>query len=64
MRNFKLASGHFEAYASRIEETSKQRRKPNDAGVHGWFSDNKEWIEFIIATLLLWLLMMPYMSLI
>lgn len=26
--------------------------------VHGWFSDNKEWIEFIIATLLLWLLMM------
>ena len=26
--------------------------------VHGWFSDNKEWIEFIIATVLLWLLMM------
>jgi hypothetical protein len=26
--------------------------------VHGWFSDNKEWIEFITATLLLWLLMM------
>jgi hypothetical protein len=25
---------------------------------HGWFSDNKVWIEFIIATLLLWLLMM------
>jgi hypothetical protein len=25
--------------------------------VHGWFSDNKEWIEFIIATVLLWLLM-------
>jgi hypothetical protein len=26
--------------------------------VHGWFSYNKEWIEFIIATVLLWLLMM------
>ena len=26
--------------------------------VHGWFSDDKEWIEFIIATVLLWLLMM------
>ena len=25
--------------------------------VHGWFSDNKEWVEFI-ATVLLWLLMM------
>jgi hypothetical protein len=25
---------------------------------HGWFSDNKIWIEFIIATVLLWLLMM------
>ena len=22
---------------------------------HGWFSDNKIWIEFIIATVLLWL---------
>ncbi len=26
--------------------------------VHGWFSDNKESIGFIIATVLLWLLMM------
>jgi hypothetical protein len=26
--------------------------------VHEWFSDNKVWIEFIIATVLLWLLMM------
>jgi hypothetical protein len=26
--------------------------------VHGWFSDNKVWIEFIIATVVLWLLMM------
>ena len=26
--------------------------------VHGWFFNNKEWIEFIIATVLLWLLMM------
>jgi hypothetical protein len=25
---------------------------------HGWFFDNKEWIEFIIATVVLWLLMM------
>ena len=24
----------------------------------GWFSHNKEWIEFISATVLLWLLMM------
>ena len=24
----------------------------------GWFSDNKGWIEFIAATVLLWLLMM------
>ena len=23
--------------------------------VHGWFSDNKTWIEFIIATVVLWL---------
>jgi hypothetical protein len=26
--------------------------------LRGWFSDNKEWIEFIIATVLLWLMMM------
>jgi hypothetical protein len=26
--------------------------------VHGWFSDNKEWIEFIAAAVILWLLMM------
>jgi hypothetical protein len=25
---------------------------------HGWFFNNKEWIEYIIATLVLWLLMM------
>jgi hypothetical protein len=25
--------------------------------VHGWFSDNKLWIEFIIAAVVLWLLM-------
>jgi hypothetical protein len=25
---------------------------------HAWFSDNKEWVSFIIATVLLWLLMM------
>ena len=30
--------------------------------VHGWFSDNKEWIEFIIATFVLWLLMMTAIS--
>jgi len=26
--------------------------------VHGWFTDNKLWIEFIIAAVVLWLLMM------
>jgi len=26
--------------------------------VHGWFSDNKEWIEYIIAAVALWLLML------
>ncbi len=26
--------------------------------MHGWFSDNKEWIEFIAAAVVLWLLMM------
>jgi len=26
--------------------------------VHGWFSDNKEWIEFIAAAVVLCLLMM------
>ena len=25
--------------------------------VHGWFSDNKVWIEFIVATVVLWLLL-------
>ena len=30
--------------------------------VHGWFSDNKEWIEYIIAALLLWLLMIAAIS--
>jgi hypothetical protein len=25
--------------------------------VHGWFSDNKAWVEFIIATVVLYLLM-------
>jgi len=23
---------------------------------HGWFFDNKEWIEFIVAVVVLWLL--------
>jgi nitrate reductase NapE component len=26
--------------------------------VHGWSSDNKAWIEFVIATVVLWLVMM------
>ena len=30
--------------------------------VHGWFSDNKSWIEFIIATVVLWLLMVVAIS--
>jgi hypothetical protein len=34
----------------------ERRLAMND--VHGWFSDNKVWIEFIIATVVLWLLMM------
>jgi nitrate reductase NapE component len=25
--------------------------------VHAWFSDNREWVWFIIATVVLWLLM-------
>ena len=29
---------------------------------HAWFSDNKEWVWFIIATVLLWLLMMVAIS--
>jgi hypothetical protein len=31
-------------------------------GVHGWFSDNKEWIEFIAAAVVLWLLMMTVIA--
>ena len=34
------------------------RRRLAMNSVHGWFSDNKEWIEFIAATVVLWLLMM------
>jgi hypothetical protein len=30
--------------------------------VHGWFSDNREWIEFIMAAVLLWLLIMTVIS--
>jgi len=30
---------------------------------HGWFSDNKEWIEFIAAAVVLCLLMMTGISL-
>jgi len=29
---------------------------------HGWFSDDKEWIGFIIATVVLWLLAMTHAS--
>jgi hypothetical protein len=29
---------------------------------HGWFSDNKQWIEFIVAAAVLWLLMMTAIS--
>jgi hypothetical protein len=29
---------------------------------HGWFSDNKQWIEFIAAAVVLWLLMMTAIS--
>src|SRR5262245_31359594 len=38
----------------------ERRLAMND--VHGWFSDNKLWIEFIIATVVLWLLMMTAVS--
>jgi hypothetical protein len=31
--------------------------------VHGWFSENEEWIEFIAAAVVLWLLMMTGISL-
>jgi hypothetical protein len=30
--------------------------------VHAWFSDNKEWVWYIIATALLWPLMMVAIS--
>jgi hypothetical protein len=29
---------------------------------HGWFSDNKEWIEYIVAAVVLWLLAMTAVS--
>jgi hypothetical protein len=29
---------------------------------HGWFSDHKEWIEFIVLTVVLWLLAMTAVS--
>jgi hypothetical protein len=29
---------------------------------HGWFSDNKEWIEYIAAAVVLWLLMMAVIA--
>ena len=29
---------------------------------HGWFSDNKEWIEYIALTVVLWLLAMAAVS--
>ena len=34
------------------------RRLAMNSVPHGWFFDNKEWIVFIIATVVLWLLMM------
>lgn len=30
--------------------------------VNGWFSDNKEWIEYIVAVVVLWLLAMTAVS--
>ena len=30
--------------------------------VHAWFSDNKEWIEYIAAVVVLWLLAMAAVS--
>jgi hypothetical protein len=29
---------------------------------YGWFSDNKEWIEYIAAVVVLWLLMMTVIA--
>jgi hypothetical protein len=29
---------------------------------YGWFSDNKQWIEFIVTAAVLWLLMMTAIS--
>jgi L-asparagine transporter-like permease len=29
---------------------------------HGWLFDNKEWIEYIVAVVVLWLLMMTAVS--
>jgi hypothetical protein len=38
------------------------RRLPMNSVHHGWFSDNKEWIEFIVAVVVLWLLTMTAIS--
>ena len=32
------------------------RRLAMNSVHHGWFFDNKEWIEFIVAVVVLWLL--------
>jgi nitrate reductase NapE component len=43
---------------------SMEHGSQKEAGhsVHGWFSDNKEWIEFIVAAVVLWLLTMTAIS--
>jgi len=37
-------------------------RRPAMDVHHGWFSDNKEWIEYIAAAVILWLLAMAAVS--
>ena len=38
------------------------RRLAMNSVHHGWFSDNKVWIEFIVAAVVLWLLTMTAVS--
>ena len=63
-----LASFHLVAQVHRAVDmitcsVGSGRRETAMSSVHrGWFSDNKEWIEFIVLTVVLWLLAMTAVS--
>ena len=62
----RYATGSSSVIAGRCDNVfswiGPRREAAMSSVFHGWFSDNKLWIEYIVALVVLWLLMMTAIS--